>query len=243
MHRLIATSATYRQSSVITPKNYERDQYNILLARGPRIRVEAEIIRDIALSVSGLLTTKIGGPSVYPPIPDGVLSLGYGAPMKWETETGENRFRRGMYTFWKRSVPYPSMLVFDAPNADFSCPRRLTSNTPLQALTTLNDPVFHEAAQALALRVWKEAEKNDRARAEYAFRLCVGRRPNENEIKHTLALLNDQLSYFDERTSAAIKVAATDPAKVPENVNLHKVAAWTMVSRVLLNLDETITKE
>ncbi|MEO7676093.1 MAG: DUF1549 and DUF1553 domain-containing protein, partial [Verrucomicrobiota bacterium] len=139
MHRLIATSATYRQSSVVSPKLYEEDQYNRWLARGPRIRVEAEVIRDIALSASGLLSTNVGGPSVYPPIPDGVLSLGYGAPMKWNTETNQNRFRRGMYTFWKRSVPYPSLSVFDEPNADFSCPRRMRSNTPLQALTTLND--------------------------------------------------------------------------------------------------------
>jgi hypothetical protein len=214
-----------------------------MLARGPRIRVEAEIIRDIALSASGLLTTNIGGPSVYPPIPEGVLSLGYGAPMKWNTETNQNRFRRGMYTFWKRSVPYPSMSVFDAPNADFSCPRRMRSNTPLQALTTLNDPVFHEAAQAMAMRVWKNGGQSDSARAEYAFRLCVGRKPSEKELQHTLALLNDQSNYFDERTKSAIKVALKNENDLPDDVNLHKVAAWTMVSRVLLNLDETITKE
>ncbi len=243
MHRLIATSATYRQSSVTTPELYERDQYNRLLARGARLRVQAEIVRDIALSASGLLTREVGGPSVYPPIPDGVLSLGYGAPMKWNTETNQNRFRRGMYTYWKRSVPYPSMSVFDAPNADFSCARRLRSNTPLQALTTLNDPAFHEAAQAMALRVWKEGGIDDQARAEYAFRLCVGRKPNSKEVSHTLALLNDQANYFDNRTATAIKVAATDGSNLPEDVNLHKVAAWTMVSRVLLNLDETITKE
>ncbi len=243
MHRLMTGSATYRQSSVITPQLYELDQYNRLLARGPRFRVEAEIIRDIALSASGLLTTKVGGPSVYPPIPDGVLGLGYGAPMAWNTETNQNRFRRGMYTYWKRSVPYPSMSVFDAPNADFSCPRRLRSNTPLQALTTLNDPVFHEAAQAMAMRVWKEGGKDERARAEYAFRLCVGRKPSAREIQHTLALLDDQKTYFDDRTTAAIKVAANEEKNPPADVNLHKVAAWTMVSRVLLNLDETITKE
>jgi hypothetical protein len=243
MHRLIATSATYWQSSVVKPKLYERDQYNRLLARGPRIRVEAEIIRDIALSASGLLTTNVGGPSVYPPIPDGVLSLGFGTPMNWPTETNENRFRRGMYTFWKRTTPYPAMTVFDAPSADVSCARRLRSTTPLQSLTTLNDPVYQDAAQALALRVWKEGGEDDLARAEYAFRLCVGRKPSDKEIKHALSLLNDQLDYFDERTSAAIKVAATDPQNPPADVNLHKVAAWTMVSRVLLNLDETITKE
>ena len=163
--------------------------------------------------------------------------------MAWNTETNQNRFRRGMYTYWKRSVPYPSMSVFDAPNADFSCPRRLRSNTPLQALTTLNDPVFYEAAQAMAMRVWKEGGKDERARAEYAFRLCVGRKPNEKELQHTLSLLNEQKNYFDDRTTAAIRVATADPQNPPADINLHGVAAWTMVSRVLLNLDETITKE
>jgi mono/diheme cytochrome c family protein len=243
MHRLIVNSATYRQSSVVSPALYERDQYNELLARGPRFRVEAEIIRDIALSAGGLLTTNIGGPSVYPPIPDGVLNLGYGSPMKWPTETGPNRYRRAMYTFWKRSVPYPSLSVFDQPNADFSCPRRLRSNTPLQALTTLNDPLFQEAAQSMALRVWKNGGTTDKERIDYAFRLCVGREPNSREVKHALALLNDQENYFENRTTDAIKVAAIDEKNPPDNVNLHKVAAWAMVSRVLLNLDETITKE
>jgi len=243
IHRLIANSATYRQSSVITPQLWERDQYNRLLARGPRVRVEAEIIHDIALRASGLLSEKIGGPSVYPPIPDGVLKLAYGTPMKWETEKNESRYRRGMYTFWKRSLPYPSMSIFDAPNADFACPRRLRSNTPLQALTTLNDPVFFEAAQSLALRIWKEGGKNDRDRAQFAFRLCTGRIPKPKEVETVLSLLNDQENYFEDRTTTAIEVASPDQKNPAKNVNLHKVAAWTMVSRVLLNLDETITKE
>ncbi|MDB6109862.1 MAG: putative rane protein, partial [Pedosphaera sp.] len=150
MHRLIVESATYRQSSKVTPEMYALDQYNRLLARGPRFRVEAEVVRDIALSASGLLSSKVGGPSVYPPIPDGVLNLAYGAPMKWETSTGEDRYRRGLYTFWKRSVPYPGLSIFDAPNADTACVRRVMSDTPLQALTTLNDTVFQETAQTLA---------------------------------------------------------------------------------------------
>jgi hypothetical protein len=243
MHRLIVGSATYRQSSKVTPVLYERDPYNRLLARGPRNRVDAEIVRDVALSAAGLLSKKIGGPSVYPPIPEGVLSLAYGGGYKWETSTGENRYRRGMYTFWKRTVPYPGMSIFDAPNADFSCVRRVNSNTPLQALTTLNDTVFQEAAQALALRVWKNGGPNDRERAIYAFRLCTGRVPKPSELKPLLDLVQEQLNYFENRTAAAVQVSAPDVKNPPPDVNLHKVAAWSVVARVLLNLDETITKE
>ena len=243
LHRLIVNSATYRQSSRITTEAWERDQYNTLLARGARVRVEAEVIRDIALCAGGLLDPKIGGPSVYPPIPDGVLSLGYGAPMAWPTETNSNRFRRGMYTFWKRSVPYPSLLVFDSPNADIACARRVRSNTPLQALTTLNDPAFLEAAQALALRTFKEGGAEDRSRAEYAFRLCTGRRPTDAELSTLLDLYAKQYRRFEDSTATALRVALASPQKIPADVNLHKVAAWTLVARVILNLDETVTKE
>ncbi|MBA4150267.1 MAG: DUF1549 domain-containing protein [Verrucomicrobia bacterium] len=242
MHRLIVTSATYRQSSKITPKLYELDQYNTLLARGPRFRVEAEIIRDIGLKTSGLLDPTIGGASVYPTLPDGALALAWGNP-KWGTSEGGDRYRRAMYTFWKRTAPYPSMTIFDAPTADFSCVRRNRSNTPLQALTTLNDAVFHEISQAMALRVYKEGGADDRSRAIFAFRLCTGRVPDGFELKEILALLDDQKSYFEDRTDKAIAVALSDTTKFPEDVNLHRVAAWTMVTRVLLNMDVTITKE
>lgn len=243
LHRLIVTSAMYRQSSKLTPKLQEADPTNIWMARAPRLRVEAEAIRDIALATSGLLSPKIGGPSVYPPIPDGVLNLGYGSPMKWETATGEDRYRRAMYTFWKRAVPYPSMLVFDQPNGDFACTRRIRSNTPLQALTTLNDQLFMETAQALALRVFKEGGKDDSEKMAYAFRLCTGRTPSEFEVKRLLALLADQETAFAGRTAAAVYVSSPDPTKLPEDIDLHKLAPWTMVARVLLNLDETMTKE
>ncbi|HWF18211.1 MAG TPA: DUF1553 domain-containing protein, partial [Verrucomicrobiae bacterium] len=243
MQRLIVESATYRQSSKITPEMYVTDQYDRMLERGPRFRVEGEVVRDIALRASGLLSEKIGGPSIYPPIPDGVLKLGYGAPMKWETSTGEERYRRGLYIFWKRTVPYPSLSIFDAPNADVTCVRRVMSDTPLQALTTLNDTVFTEAAQAMALRVWKEGGHDDRERAIYAFRLCTGRKPDAVELERVLALVKQQENYFEDRTTSAITVASNDPKNPTPNVNLHAVAAWTVASRVLLNLDETITKE
>ncbi|MDQ3009999.1 MAG: DUF1549 and DUF1553 domain-containing protein, partial [Acidobacteriota bacterium] len=243
VHRLIVNSATYRQSSQVTPKFQEADPANRWLARAPRLRVEAETVRDIALSASGLLSAKIGGPPVYPPIPEGVLSLGQGAQMPWPTSTGEDRYRRAMYTFWKRTVPYPSMLIFDQPNGDSSCTRRIKSNTPLQALTTLNDRVFMEIAQGLALRVFKEGGADDTEKMAYAFRLCAGRKPDEFELKRLLALLADQQAYFEGRTAAAVYVSSSDLNKLPEDVDLHKLAPWTIVARVLLNLDETITKE
>ena len=242
IQRLITESATYQQSSVSTPSAVESDPYNQILARGPRGRVDAEIIRDIALSAGGLLDEKIGGPPVYPPIPDGVLSLGYGAPMKWETKEAD-RYRRAMYTFVKRSVPYPSLQVFDAPTGETPCPRRVRSDTPLQALTTLNDPVFMEAAQAMALRVWEHGGKDDRARLDYAFELCTGRKPKAKEASILSSLLHDEDGFFANRTARAVQVAAQDVKNPPQDVNLEKVAAWTMVTRVLLNMDETITKE
>ena len=243
MQRLIVESATYRQSSKVTPQQFASDQYNRLLGRGPRFRVEAEIIHDIALKAAGVLSEKIGGPSVYPPIPDGVLGLAYGTPMKWEVSKGEDAHRRALYTFWKRSIPYPGLSIFDAPNADTVCVRRVMSDTPLQALTTLNDPVFDDAAKALALRAWKEGGKDDHSRAAYAFRLCTGRKPTEKETAEVLALVKEKEIYFENRTSDAVKVSSEDPKEPPPEVNLHKVAAWTLAARVLLNLDETVTKE
>jgi mono/diheme cytochrome c family protein len=242
IHRLILNSAVYRQLSKVTPKLLEVDPYNRWLARAPRIRVESEIVRDTALAASGLLSEKIGGPSVFPTLPAGVMDLAYGG-FKWENATGEDRYRRGMYTFWKRTVPYPSMLVFDSPNGDFSCARRVRSNTPLQALTTLNDALFVEAAQALALRVWKNGGADDRSKMTYAFRLCVSREPDQFEMQKLIELLEDQKKYFEERTSSAVYVTATDPNRMPEDLALHKIAPWTIVARVLLNMDETITKE
>jgi hypothetical protein len=162
--------------------------------------------------------------------------------MKWET-TKKDRYRRAMYTFVKRSVPYPSLQVFDAPTGESPCPRRVRSNTPLQALTTLNDPVFVEAAQAMALRVWQHGGRDDRERIDYAFELCTGRKPNAAEVKTISSLLHDENQFFENRTARAVTVSSPDAKDPPQEVNLEKVAAWTMVSRVLLNLDETITKE
>jgi hypothetical protein len=203
--------------------------------------VEGEIVQDIALSASGLLNPKIGGASVYPPIPGSVADTVYGG-FTWPETKGEDRYRRGLYTFWKRALPFPNLLAFDAPTADNSCTRRVRSNTPLQALTTLNERTFVEAAQAMGLRVLKEGGGDDRARAIYTFRLANGRVPGPAELKSLLNFWTEQYTYFEDHSDAALKVALADPKTVPPDINIHKAAAWAMVSRAILNLDETITK-
>jgi hypothetical protein len=242
MHQLIVNSATYRQSSRVNPNDYAKDQFDRWLERSPRLRVEGEVVQDIALSVSGLLNAKIGGPSVYPPIPDSVGDTAYGG-FSWPETKGEDRYRRGLYTFWKRSLPFPTLTSFDVPSGETSCPRRTRSNTPLQALTTLNEKTFVEAAQALAVRIMKEGGATDRARAAYAFRLCTARSPNPHEVQSLLKFWQEQYSHFENDTASAVKVAVPDLAKMPSELNLHKTAAWAMLSRALLTLDETITRE
>ncbi|MFN0088405.1 MAG: DUF1549 and DUF1553 domain-containing protein [Blastocatellia bacterium] len=242
IHRQIVLSSTYRQSSRITPELLGADAANQWLARAPRLRVEAEAVRDIALAASGLLSRKIGGPSVFPPIPDGAMAVSFRSRTVWETSKGEDRYRRGMYTFWKRSVPYPSMSAFDAPNADMACTRRIRSNSPLQALATLNDAAFMEAAQALALRIWRDGGPDDRAKLAYGFRLCTSRPPDEYERNRLLELLRKQRGRFTGDTASAVYVSSPDLNNLPAGIDLHQLAAWTMVARAMLNLDETITK-
>jgi hypothetical protein len=241
MLRLIVTSAAYRQSSRSTPELIERDPHNRLYARGPRFRVPAEAVRDIALEASGLLSPKIGGPSVFPYQPDGIWTQLYSSD-QWATSKGEDKYRRGIYTFWRRTSTYPAFMSFDAPSRELICPRRQRSDTPLQALTTLNDPSFVEAAQALARRVMKESNGNAEADATYAFRLCVARSPRSPEIKRLVALYEQELTQFKQDPSAAQKLATGDLGQPPAGVSIEKLAAWTVVANVLLNLDETITK-
>ncbi|HKD36104.1 MAG TPA: DUF1553 domain-containing protein, partial [Pirellulales bacterium] len=203
MHRLIVTSATYRQSSRATPQLIERDPQNRLLARGPRVRLEAELVRDQALAVSGLLSGKIGGPSVMPPQPDGIWSSPYSGE-KWVTATGENRYRRGLYTFWKRTAPYASFMSFDAPSREYCVVRRPRTNTPLQALALLNDPVYIESAQALARRMMTESPSADpAARLDRGFRFCLARSPQPGETSRLLALYDEELTHFRSDPKAA----------------------------------------
>jgi hypothetical protein len=246
LHRLIANSATYRQSSRVTPELYEKDQFNRWLARGPRFRVEGEIVRDIALAASGLLNPTLGGRSVMPPAPSFLFQppASYG-PKIWNEETGSDRYRRGIYTFRFRSVPYPVFQTFDAPNGDFSCVRRLRSNTPLQALTALNETIFMECAQALAARSLEHG-KTDEERVTYAFRRCVGRQPEADELKELLALLNRQKAHIAEGwvNIGELSTGKSEiPKALPKGTTPTQLAAYTVISRVLLNLDETITKE
>jgi hypothetical protein len=247
MHRLIVTSSTYRQSSHVTPELYSRDPYNRLLARAPRFRVEAEIVRDIALAASGLLNPEVGGPSVYSPAPDFLFQppASYG-PKIWKEATGADRYRRALYTFRYRSVPYPVLQNFDAPNGDMSCVRRTRSNTPLQALTTLNETLFVESARALALRTLQDGGKTEAQRLAYAFRRCLARKPTAAESAELLALLEKQEVRFAEGRRNPWDLATADPDHppvLPKHVNPVQLAAWTSVSRALLNLDETITRE
>jgi mono/diheme cytochrome c family protein len=247
IHRLIVTSAAYRQSSKVTPELLAKDPFNRLLARGARFRVEAEAVRDIGLAASGLLNPKIGGPSVFPPSPDFLYlpPASYG-PKVWHEDKDEDRYRRALYTFRYRSVPFPMLQNFDAPNGDISCVRRTRSNTPLQALTALNEPLFMEAARALALMTVKNGGATDTQRLSFAFRRVLARRPSPQETSELVSLLNRQRARFVSGEVNPWNMATNDPNKpfkLPSGVKMEDVAAWTAVSRVLLNLDETITKE
>jgi hypothetical protein len=233
MHKLIVTSATYQQSSTVTPQLLERDPENRLLARGARFRMEGEMIRDVALAASGLLSSKIGGPSVFPYQPEGIWDLPYNDD-KWVESKGEDRYRRGIYTFLRRTAPFPMLLNFDAPSREICTVRRVRTNTPLQALTALNDRTFFESAVALARRVIAEAEQDEKSRAQLAFRLTTGRIPKPGELDGLLTWQDSERRFFEQHKEEAKQMTG-----VPD----PELAAWTMVSNVLLNLDEALTKE
>jgi hypothetical protein len=247
LHTLIVGSATYRQASTVSNELLSRDPVNRWLARGPRFRVEGEVVRDIALAASGLLESSVGGPSVFPPLPEFMLEppVSYG-PKVWPTSEGGDRYRRGMYTFRYRSVPYPALQAFDVPNGDMACVRRVRSNTPVQSLTTLNEPVFVECARALARRTLAEAGTSDEARLAHAFRLCVSRQPTADETRLLLDYYGRQKARIADGWLNAWELAGGEKAaapQVPNGASPTELAAWTAVSRVLLNLDETVTKE
>ncbi|MCA9187555.1 MAG: DUF1553 domain-containing protein, partial [Planctomycetales bacterium] len=243
--QMIVTSETYQQSSHASPDQLMVDPRNRLLTRGPRFRADAEVVRDIAMSVSGLITHKLGGPSVIPPVPQNVLDYNYTYPSYWKPATGAERYRRTVYGFRKRSMPDPVMSALDAPNGDFACARRTRSNTPLAALTGLNEPILVEAAQALALRILREAGSDNASRITHAYRLCVSRDPTENEIAALQQFLESRQSRIADGWLDARAVATGDPDRLPElpeGVTPNDAAAWTLAARVLLNLDETMNK-
>ncbi len=239
--RLIVSSAAYRQTSKCPPETIARDQENRLLSCGPRVRLSAEVIRDQALAASGLLSAKKGGPSVHPPQPDLGLKTAFGGGLDWKTSKGEDRYRRAIYTTWRRSNPYPSMATFDAPNREVCTVRRPRTNTPLQALVTLNDPVYVEAAQALARRMIREGGSNLADRAIRGFRLILARSPTGPEIDRLVKLFEDAAAEY-RGDEAAAKQMATVPLGPPPadlGAEMADLAAWTVVANVLLNLDET----
>ena len=237
LHRLIVTSAAYRQDAAAPPALIEKDPYNRLLARGPRFRMEAEMVRDVALAASGLLSPKIGGPSVFPLQPDGIWDNPYSDEV-WQTSEGEDRHRRGLYTFIRRTSPYPSFMTFDATSRELCTVRRVRTNTPLQALTGLNDEAFFEASRALALRVGTPVRASARTRASQAFRLVTGRQPSEREVDVIIGSFKRQLSHYRAKPAEAAKVMKVT-ASAP---GLAEQAAWTVVANALLNLDEVLTK-
>jgi len=247
MQRLMVTSATYRQSSRASRELTERDPDNRLLARGPRFRLPAEMVRDNALAISGLLNDRIGGPSVYPYQPKGLWEeMAFGEGYSGQTYTqssGPDLYRRAMYTVWKRTVPPPSLTLFDAPDREKCTARRAVTNTPLQALALLNDPTYVEASRALAERTLRSGGQSDRARIDFAFKLATARVPNPQERAVLLRSLTGFRSAYRRDEGNASKLASVGETKADSRLAPRELAAWTTLASMILNLDETITKQ
>jgi hypothetical protein len=239
--KLMVTSSTYRQSSRVSPELLERDPDNLFLARGPRFRMTAEEVHDQALFASGLLSPKMYGPSVRPPQPSLGLTAAFGGSLDWKTSEGADRYRRALYVEWRRTNPYPSLATFDAPNREVCALRRPRSNTPLQALVTLNDPVYVEAAQALGRRM-ALTKGSTREQATYGFRLCLARFPHEIELIRLLELFEQAHSHFMAQPDEAKHLALDPLGPVDKESDLADLAAWTTVANVLLNLDEMLMR-
>jgi len=239
-------SATYRQSSNVTPALYQKDPKNRLLARGPRFRLDAETLRDQALAVSGLLVPTVGGPSVKPPQPDGLWhAVGYSGSntVRFKKDTGPDKvFRRGLYTFWKRTSPPPEMTTFDAPSREACTTRRERTNTPLQALLLLNDPQYLEAARALGQRMMKEGGKSPEERIQFAYTLATAKPITPADLKLTLNTFQDMLKHYQSDQKAATELIAVGESKPDATLNPQELAAWTMVANLILNLDEVLSK-
>ncbi|PQO44814.1 DUF1553 domain-containing protein [Blastopirellula marina] len=238
----IVMSNAFRQSAKTTPKKLELDSRNQWISRGPRVRLTAEMVRDQALAVSGLLSEKMFGPPVQPPRPNLGLRSAFGGSTDWTTSEGEDRYRRGLYTNWRRTTPYPSMTTFDAPSREVCVIRRITTNTPLQALVTLNDPVYIEAAQAFGRQVWQRSDEPLEKQIEYAVRRCLGRYPSEAETKRLMELFLTAKSQYAAMPAEAQKLATDPIGPLPKGATAEELAAWTLVGNVLLNLDETLNR-
>jgi hypothetical protein len=252
LHKLIVNSATYQQSACVGEEQLVHDPDNRLLERGPRFRVDAETVRDIALAASGLLNLDMGGRSVYPPAPEFLFQKPASYDVKpWDFDHGAEKYRRALYTFRYRTAPYPALQNFDAPTGELSCPRRSRSNTPLQALTTLNEDVFVACARELAQRIVADGGVSDSQRLSFAVRRCLGRDPREGEFGVLQQFLDGQRRRFNTSAEEALALVvgaqeADEQIESPESLdraNVGELAAWTALARVVLNLDETITKE
>ena len=244
--KTLVLSATYRQSSATTPTLVARDPENRLLAHGPRVRLPAELIRDQALAVSGLLSPHLGGPSVYPYQPEklyeGIVVDAPYPSTKWGVSTGEELYRRSLYTFWKRTMPHPAMTTFDSPDREFCTVRRARTNTPLQALTLWNEPGYLEAARQLGTRMVREGGPDDSTRVAFAFRLATGRRPKPTEIGVLTKILNQLRTDFIAHGSDAYAFVKTGASPIDATLAPAELAATTAVASMILSLDETITK-
>jgi hypothetical protein len=240
--KILVMSSAYRQSAKVSPQLFEKDPENRLLARGPRVRLTAEMVRDQALFASGLLSSKMYGPSVKPPQPTLGVNAAFGGSIDWQTSPGEDRYRRGVYTTWRRSNPYPSMSTFDAPNRDTCIVRRARTNTPLQALVTMNDPVYVEAAQALARRMIEKGGATPREKAEFGFRACLIRLPADAELDRLVKLYEEARLKLGKEKDKALQLATNPLGALPRGMDTGDAAAWTVVANVLLNLDEMLMK-
>ncbi len=247
MQKQIVMSATYRQSAATDAERQEKDYYNRLFSRGPRFRMDAEMIRDHALAVSGLLNPKLGGPSAYPvQVPNLWKEIGFLRPEigmdEWPVSEGPDLYRRAVYTFWRRVCTYPSFATFDAPSREVCVSRRPRTNTPLQALAALNDPTLLEAARVFAQRILAEGGKDDAARIDFAFRTCLGRSPEKAERARLLAFVEQQWKGYRSDAKSAEALVAVGSAARPADLDARRLAAWMMLANVLFNLDETVTK-
>jgi len=240
--RLIVTSSTYRQTSRATRELLEQDPRNRWLARAPRMRLEAEMVRDQALAYSGLLCRKLGGPSVFPVQPAGLWQAAFNGERTWATSPGQDRYRRGLYTFWRRTVPYPSLAAFDAPSREICAIKRPRTNTPLQSFVTLNDPVYVEAAQALARRIVREGGEDAASRARYGLELCLCRSARPEQIEPIVMLYTSEHERYRQDRAGALALATEPLGPLPASIEPAEAAAWTAVANVLLNLDGVLTK-
>jgi hypothetical protein len=243
--KTIVMSATYRQSSKITPQLDQDDPDNRLLARGPRMRLDAEAIRDSALFASGLLSRRVGGPSVFPYHPAGLWQEINNRPnysRTYKQDSGEKIYRRGLYTFWKRTVPPPAMAIFDAPEREYCLVRRSRTNTPLQALVMLHDPQFVEAARHLAARMINEGGKTDRQRIVYGFQLCHARKPTPQELELLIETVDTRMDQYRADHGGASRLLSVGDSAADPSIHQAELATWTTIGRTLMNLSEFVTK-